>query len=123
MSAGPTSRGARGRTAMSAPFPELLQNACTGDCDARMRQADAGLAQAEAMNRLAAAAESAIETFRPAADAIHSLGMAQQKLCAFLVGNRLKIAASIPTVLIAVGGLSPNAAKIISNILQAIGAR
>lgn len=59
--------------------------------------------------------------FTPAAEAIHGLGDAQAKFCAFLVGNRLKLTASIPVVLVAVGAISPNAANVIGAILKAWG--
>lgn len=63
----------------------------------------------------------ALEDLKPAADAIHGLGEAQRKLCLFLVGNRLKLTASIPVVLILIQGVSPNAAKIIGQLLHAWG--
>src|SRR5690242_15393876 len=54
------------------------------------------------------------ERFAPAADAVADLGAAQKKLCTFLIKHRLKLAASVPVVLIAVGGLSPNVAHVLA---------
>lgn len=87
------------------------------EVDPIIRQAEAGEALAKAMDRLA----GAIEDLKPAADGIHSLGVAQTKFCNFLVKHRLKLALSIPSVLVAVGAISPNAAHTVAVILKSLG--
>lgn len=82
-----------------------------------MAKAEATLALAKSGEKIA----EALEQLVPAAEAIHALGLAQQRLCSFLVGNRLKLAASVPAVIIMVQGISPNAAKLLANLLRAWG--
>ena len=91
--------------------------------------------QAQAIDRQTAAIDNLNETlgriltevsatrvaFKPAADAIHSLGDAQQKLCRFLVNNRLKLVAGTIAFLVAVGAISPNAAAVLSTFLKTVG--
>lgn len=86
--------------------------------DREPTQAEAGIALAMALDRLA----GAIEDLKPAADGIHSLGVAQTKFCNFLVKHRLKLALSIPSILVAIGAISPNAAHSVAVILKSLGA-
>lgn len=58
---------------------------------------------------------------KPAADGIDSLADAQRKLCQFIVKHRLKLAASIPAVLMAIGAISPNAAQALGEWLRTWG--
>lgn len=91
-----------------------MANVCRPECNAAM-------AQAHALERIADIAEAAVERFGPAADALAHLGDAQKKLCAFIVGNRLKLAASVPLVLVGIGAISPNMAELIGKVLTMWG--
>lgn len=72
---------------------------------------------AEAVNRLAAAHETATLQRRDFDSFFGQLaGMA-----GFIGRNRLKIAASIPAILTAIGAVAPNAAKALGEALQAMG--
>lgn len=111
----------RAKSRTVVPFPSDLAH--------EQARIDAMQAQAAALNRLADVGEKlagsvdkAIEAFRPAADAVHGLGEAQRKLCAFLVKHRLKLVASIPAVLVGVGAISPNAAHGLATLLKGFGA-
>lgn len=77
--------------------------------------------QTAAIDRLVDELKQTREAFAPAAEAIKDLGGAQKKLCAWIVSNRLKLAASAPIVLVGVGAISPNAARLIGAMLQAWG--
>lgn len=77
--------------------------------------------QTDAINRLVDELKTTREAFTPAADALHSLGEAQVKLCNFIVGNRLKIVTGIVGALVTVGAISPNAATVIGGVLKAWG--
>jgi type IV secretory pathway VirB2 component (pilin) len=102
------------------PFPEDgRRNSC--EAEAARLNAEATQALAAAVARGAAAIEALAATAQPAVDAIHSLSEAQKKLCAFLVGHRLKLAASIPVVLVGVSAISPNAAQWLHLMLKAWG--
>jgi hypothetical protein len=94
-------------------FPPGMSNGCA--------QVDAMDRQTAAIEALTAELRVAHQALTPAAEAITDLGAAQRKLCDFLIGNRLKIAGSIPVVLVAVGAISPNAAQVIGTILRAWG--
>ena len=63
--------------------------------------------QVQAAEIVAAALDRAVDRFGPAADAVVHLADAQKRLCSFLVNHRLKIAASVPVVLITVGAGRP----------------
>lgn len=89
---------------------------------ARIRQAEATEKLAHAGESLAHAINGAVVTLKPAADALHSLSEAQRKFCDFLVKHRLKLAASVPAVLVSVGAISPNAAHMLANFLRGLGA-
>jgi type IV secretory pathway VirB2 component (pilin) len=101
------------------PFPEERRNSC--EAEAARLNAEATQALAAAVARGAAALEALAATAQPAVDAIHSLSEAQKKLCGFLVGHRLKLAASIPVVLVGVSAISPNAAQWLHLMLKAWG--
>lgn len=73
--------------------------------------------QVQAAKLLAASVDRAIDRFGPAADAVVHLADAQKRLCGFLVNHRLKLAMSVPVVLVAVGALSPNAATLLQHLL------
>jgi hypothetical protein len=92
---------------------EHLANGC--DTAAAMDRA------VTAIEALAAEVKQTRETFAPAAEALHGLGDAQKKLCAWIVGNRLKLAASVPVVLVGVGAISPNAAHLIEKLMKLWG--
>lgn len=77
--------------------------------------------QTAAITNLANEVKAAREAFTPAAEAISDLGSAQKKLCAFLVGNRLKLAASVPLVLTFIGAVSPNVAHALAELLKVWG--
>lgn len=74
--------------------------------------------QTAAIEALTAAVNAGREDFKPAADALHGLFMAQTRLCDFLVNHRLKIVGGCVTILVAVGAISPNAAAMISAALR-----
>lgn len=59
--------------------------------------------------------------FKPAADALHGLGDAQAKFCAFLVNNRLKLLTGGLGLLAAMGAISPNLAEALGAALKAMG--
>ena len=96
---------------------EPPSNTCGAEAEARAAQAAATLALAEAGKELA----QALRDLKPAADGVHGLLEAQQKLCAFLVGHRLKLAASVPLVLVSIGALAPNAADVLDKLLKLWG--
>lgn len=84
--------------------------------------------QADAIDRQTAAIRDLVSELRqtrvaltPAAEALHSLGDAQRKLCNFLVNNRLKLVAGLLAALVAVGAISPNAATVLGSILKGLG--
>jgi hypothetical protein len=105
------------RIAARSFAPEDLPNALP--CNA---QAEAIDRQTAAIERLTDEVVATRKAFKPAADSIHSLGEAQQKLCNFLVNNRLKIVAGLLAGLVAVGAISPNVATALGAILKAMGA-
>jgi hypothetical protein len=78
--------------------------------------------QAEAIERLTDEVIVTREAFKPAADALHSLGDAQQRFCRFLVNNRLKLVGGLLVCLVLVGAISPNAATALGTILKIMGA-
>ena len=81
-------------------------------------QVDAMDRQTAQISRLADELRHARETVAPAVEAITNLDVAQKKLCAFVVGHRLKLAASVPLVLVTIGAISPNAAEGVSALLK-----
>lgn len=96
-----------------------LPNTC-GDCEARVEAAKVIAASNDA---IAAAIKDATLTFKPVADAaasgIHRLDL----MCDFLRSKGPWILGSIPTVLVAINALSPQAAKALSAVLHAAGAQ
>lgn len=93
--------------------PPAMSNGCP--------QVEAMDRQTAAISQLADEVRAAREALTPAAEAVSDLGAAQKKFCAFLVGNRLKLAASVPVVLTLIGGLSPNVAHVLSELLKVWG--
>jgi hypothetical protein len=89
-------------------------NSCALSCAAADRQAAATAALATAIGEFTSA-------ITPAVTAIHQLSVAQKKLCDLIVDHRLKIFGSIPLVLVAIGAISPNAAKAIGVALKSWG--
>lgn len=77
--------------------------------------------QTAAMNDLVEQIKNARQDFKPAADAVHRLGAAQEKFCNFLVNNRLKLLSGSIAALVAVGAISPNLANGIGIFLKAVG--
>lgn len=77
--------------------------------------------QTEAISQLTNELRLAREALTPAAEAITDLGAAQKKLCKFIVGHRLKLAASVPIVLTVIGAVSPNAAHVLGELLKLWG--
>ena len=86
-----------------------------------------------AIDRLAAEVTRAREDFKaiigevvkelkPAADSLEKLGGAQEKLCNFIVNNRLKLAGGVIGALLAVGAISPSAADALRAVLAGFGA-
>jgi hypothetical protein len=86
-----------------------------------LAQAAAMQAQATATAELATVVREATEIMAPVATAIHQLSDAQQKFCDFLVKHRVKLVASVPIVLTAIGSVSPNVAKLLGLVLRAWG--
>lgn len=93
-------------------FPQSIQD------DAHVAAMDR---QTAAMNALVDQIREARADFKPAADALHSLGEAQTKFCEFIVKNRLKLAAGILSALVAVGAISPAAAGALGSFLKGLG--
>lgn len=89
--------------------------------DLALRSIQAQEALAAAIGRGAAALERCATVAEPAAEAIASLSDAQKRFCNFIVAHRLKLTASIPVVLVAIGAISPNAARVIGELLRAYG--
>ena len=107
-------------------FPALeggaaLRGLCNKGCAADLQLAAAVAAAAEQIGRHADALSSLAESVAPAANGIHNLAEAQRKLCEFMVRHRLKLAASVPLVLVAIGAVSPNAAEIMKHLLRVWG--
>lgn len=94
---------------------------CNEGCAADQQLAQAAERLAEAIARGAAALEGLAESVAPAANGIHNLAEAQRKLCDFMLRHRLKLAASVPMVLVAIGAISPNAAEIMKHLLRVWG--
>lgn len=87
---------------------------------AQYARAEADHAQALAAIRIAEALEAATLRLGPAADAIHNLSVAQEKLCAFLVKHRMKLALSVPVILTLVQAISPNAAAGLAEVIKTL---
>lgn len=100
-----------------ADFPPDVGRAMSNGCP----QVEAMDRQTAALEVLTAELRAAREALTPAALAITDLGTAQKKLCRFIVGHRLKLAASVPIVLTLVGGLSPNVANVMGQLLKVWG--
>lgn len=123
------SRPARARAPAESvvqDFPPPLEGGpprglCNEGCAADQQLAQAAERLAEAIGRGAAALEGLAEAVAPAANGIHNLAEAQRKLCDFILRHRLKLAASVPVVLVAVGAVSPNAAEIMKHLLRVWG--
>lgn len=77
----------------------------------------AQLAQARATMALARSIDRATKRVGPAADFVHGLGARLDALCDFLRKKGPWILASVPTVLMALGAITPNAAKILAEVL------
>lgn len=63
----------------------------------------------------------AVETFTPAAEAVGALGEAQEKLCRFIVNNRLKLVGGMIGAALAVGAVTPAAADRLMALLKGFG--
>lgn len=98
----------------------LMSNGCA-QVDAIREQTEAMREQTATMSSLLAAIQEGVEAFRPAADEIRDLGQAQKKLCAFIVGNRLKITAATIGLLVGVGAISPSAGEALQNFFKTLG--
>ena len=121
-------RAAARRVAASPPLglapedpPPAGSNTCGAQVEAMHRQADATERLARAGEALAFAIGEATETLGPAVDAVAHLADAQKKLCAFIVGHRLKLFGSVPLVLVGVQAISPNAGEVLGKLLHAWG--
>lgn len=77
--------------------------------------------QTAAMMALVGEISQARADFKPAADALHSLGDAQTKFCNFILKNRLKLVGGTLGALVAVGAISPTAAGALGNFLRGFG--
>jgi hypothetical protein len=118
----PRSRApARQRPVAEAPPANHNAAPCNVQADAIDRQTDAIRDLIAEFARGQDELKAMRVAFKPAADAIHSLGDAQVKLCNFLVNNRLKLVAGLIATLVAVGAISPNAATVLGAILKNVG--
>lgn len=80
------------------------------------------MAQAKAMEEVAAAINRAVDTFEPAMATVHSFGLRLDALCMFLRKKGPWILGSIPGVLVAIQAITPQAAKLLSAWLTGLGA-
>jgi hypothetical protein len=97
----------------NAPGDQPMSNGCP--------QVQALDRQTSAIDQLTAELRAARLALTPAAEAITDLGSAQKKLCAFIVGNRLKILVSLIGALLALGVISPTAAEGLKEVLRTWG--
>lgn len=73
---------------------------------------------ANAIDRLA----GSVESLKPAADALGGVATMLQGASRFLTKHRMKLALSVPGVLVAIGALQPNAARALATFFSAFGA-